>query len=320
MPVSIMTTPTPTTPEVTAADAPKLPLDTAAAVAVVIVNHNGGDKLLKTIAAIADQPHAVEQVIVVDSASDDGSPDRAAERYPQANVIKLEDNVGPCVTRNTGVDQCNAPCVLLLDSDVYVQADTIAGMLAAYQETQAAVICPRIVLLPERDIQCEGATNHFLGTSGMRNGWMPIDKVEPQRAFVDGAISAALLVERAFYQAVGGFDAFLYFYYEDLEFGLRTRALGRTIVCEPNAVVLHDRGTGTAGLSYRGKGGYPRRRMFLQLRNRPRARLDLLPAADAFAPVARARAVRVRQPRRGLRERRRRRLVPGLARRLQDAP
>ncbi len=246
-----------------------LPLDTKATVAVVIVNHNGGDKLLKTLLAIAEQPHRVEQVIVVDSASTDASPDRAAECFPQANVIKLQENVGPCVTRNTGVARCKAQFVLLLDSDVYVKPDTIQQMLDAQRETRAAVVCPRIILLPEGDqIQCEGATNHFLGTSGMRHGWMNVDEVEPKRAKVDGAISAALLVDRAFYEKAGGFDPVLYFYYEDLEFGLRVQMLGGQIVCEPNAVVLHDRGTGTAGLSFRGKGSYPRRRMFLQLRNR----------------------------------------------------
>lgn len=249
--------------------ASRLPIDPSATVAVVIVNHNGGEKLLKTLEAIGQQPHRVEQVIVVDSASDDGSPDDAAAHYPQANVIKLEDNVGPCVTRNTGVQACNASMVLLLDSDVYIQPDTIAALLTAQEETGAAVVCPRIILLPEGDqIQCEGATNHFLGTSGMRHGWMLVDEIEPVRAVVPGAISAALLIDRAFYQKAGGFDAILYFYYEDLEFSLRVRALGGEIVCEPAAVVLHDRGTGTVGLSFRGKGSYPRRRMFLQLRNR----------------------------------------------------
>ncbi|MGB0768296.1 MAG: glycosyltransferase family 2 protein [Phycisphaeraceae bacterium] len=245
-----------------------LPIEPSSCVAVVIVNHNGGDKLTKTIAAIANQSRAVEKVVVVDSASDDGSPDHALQRYPQIELIKLEDNVGPCVTRNTGVEACAASSVLLLDSDVYVQADTIEALIRAKQETGASVVCPRIVLVPEGDIQCEGATNHFLGTSGMRHGWMPIDQVEAERAAVPGAISAALLVDRDFYKRAGGFDAILYFYYEDLEFSLRVRALGGTIVCEPDAVVLHDRGSGTAGLSFRGKGGYPARRMYLQLRNR----------------------------------------------------
>lgn len=264
-----MTHPSTTTSTPAATDLPSLRIDPSAAVSVVVVNHNGGEKLTRTIDALAKQQEAFAQVLVVDSASTDQSHQAVGELYPEVKVIAIEENVGPCVTRNTGVEYCTADTVLLLDSDVYVQADTIATLLEARRETGAAVLCPRIILLPEGDqIQCEGATNHYLGTSGMRHGWMPVDQVPPKRAHVDGAISAALLVDRAFYMKAGGFDPVLYFYYEDLEFSLRVKMLGGDIVCEPNAVVLHDRGTGTAGLSFRGKGSYPRRRMYLQLRNR----------------------------------------------------
>ncbi|NJM13666.1 MAG: toprim domain-containing protein [Synechococcaceae cyanobacterium SM1_2_3] len=82
-----------------------------------------------------------------------------------------------------------------------------AGLKAMQREGEpllATGLDTRIILLPEGDqIQCEGATNHFLGTSGMRHGWMKVDEVEPKRAKVDGAISAALLVDRAFYEKAG---------------------------------------------------------------------------------------------------------------------
>jgi hypothetical protein len=46
------------------------------------------------------------------------------------------------------------------------------------------------------------------------------------------------------------------------------RALGHAILCVPEAVVHHDRGRGTPGLSYRGQGTYPHRRAYLTMRHR----------------------------------------------------
>jgi hypothetical protein len=66
----------------------------------------------------------------------------------------------------------------------------------------------------------------------------------------------------------GGLDEAFFFYFEDLELGLRRRSLGHTLVLEPAASAWHDRGAGTPDLSYRDHRAYPRRRAFLTMRHR----------------------------------------------------
>jgi GT2 family glycosyltransferase len=77
-----------------------------------------------------------------------------------------------------------------------------------------------------------------------------------------------MLVNRKIVLAAGGFDEAYFFYFEDLEFSLRMRTLGYSIVCETKAIVHHDMGVGTPLLSFRANTPYPTRRAFFNIRHR----------------------------------------------------
>ncbi len=242
----------------------------APTVAAVVVNYNGGDRLFNTLQALIDQPFPLVSIAMLDSGSTDDSVAQTRQRFSSVTAIPLGENLGPCRSRNAGVAAADADLVLLLDSDVYVDAHTIGHLVAAHCETGAAVVCPRVRLVPERHIvQAQGGDAHFVAAIRLRHGWREAVEVPREREQVQTAISACLLVDRRVYQQVGGFDELLFFYFEDLEFGLRVRLLGFDVVCEPHAEVFHERGVGTPGLSFRGKERkYPARRGYYQSRNR----------------------------------------------------
>jgi len=51
---------------------------------------------------------------------------------------------------------------------------------------------------------------------------------------------AMMLVRRAAFEEVGGFDADFFMYHEDVDLGLRLRLAGYDIICDRNAVAYHD--------------------------------------------------------------------------------
>ncbi|MFW6059544.1 MAG: glycosyltransferase family 2 protein, partial [Phycisphaeraceae bacterium] len=273
-----------------------------------VVNYNGGQRLVNTIEALVNQPFPLERIVLCDNSSTDGAPDQVRERFPEVCVCDLGGNHGPCVARNEGVQRVRSSLVLLLDNDVYVQPNTIEKLVEAWRRTGAAIVCPRVRLLPERDtVQSDGADIHCVGLLRMRHAWtrqndLPADAAA--RREVGGAISACLLVDRGMYERVGGFDELYFFYFEDLEFSVRTRLLGGAVVCEPAVEVLHDRGEGTVGLSFRGsERTYPKRRAYLLQRNRRltilthyrlRTIVVLLPALALYELAGFAMAVRKR--------------------------
>jgi GT2 family glycosyltransferase len=233
----------------------------APTVGAVVVNYNGGRRVLRVVQALLESGSALSDIIVVDNSSDDDSP--------TVRLVVLETNVGLSVARNIGLGMLRTPLALLLDHDVYVGVGSIERMVAAYREHQPAVVCPRIRLVPEQHIvQTDGASLHFLGTLSLRNAYLDVAVTPQASGFVDGAIGACLLLDRAKVISAGGFDELFFFYFEDLEIALRLRLRGERIWCEPAAEVFHERADGTPGLSFRGQVSYPKRRAHLTMRNR----------------------------------------------------
>ena len=238
-------------------------------VTAVIINFNGGRKLLSCIEALAEQTVALCEIIIVDNGSTDDSLRAVESHHPDVHLLRLGENRGLPAARNAGLAAARSRYVVMIDNDIYLRPDCTEALLRAQQAEQATVTCPRIVLLPEgKLIQTDGAENHFLGVMSLRHAATPIAAACEERVEVNSAIGACYLLDRQAVLDAGGFDALYFFYLEDLEFSLRLRGMGHRFVFESRAIVLHDRGQGTPGLSFRGTGDYPLRRAYLTMRNR----------------------------------------------------
>jgi GT2 family glycosyltransferase len=238
-------------------------------VGAVVVNYNGADRVLRAIEALLAQTTPLEDIVVVDNQSTDGSPDQILETFPSVRLLALPSNVGLPAARNAGIRELGCEYVLLVDHDIYLEPDGVCRLLESFEAPDVAVVCPRTRLLPQRDIiQMEGAAPHFLGTLTLRHGYQPVDRIPIAPGYVDGVTGGCLLVDRRRILSAGGFDPLFFFYFEDLEFSLRLRALGEKLWCQPRAEAFHEPAEGTPGLSFRGHGSYPARRGYYTVRNR----------------------------------------------------
>lgn len=240
----------------------------------VVTNFNGGTGVLKCIESLVKAGIAEHEIVVVDGASSDDSVSRIRACFPEARLVQLGSNLGPCVARNTGMRELSTDLAILIDDDVRLAPTALEYMLAVISETAAKVVCPRILLYPQTDIiHADGVEPHFLGTMSLRHGFAELtshsDKSgTPQAVEVGGCLSACILVERSVVLGAGGFDETYFFYFEDLEFSIRIRSLGFAIYCVEQAIAYHERGSGTSGLSFRGRTEYPEKRFYLSARNR----------------------------------------------------
>ena len=240
----------------------------------MVTNFNGGEDVIRCLESLCcDQP-LLQEIIVVDNASTDNSPALIARHFPNVRILPLDQNFGPCVARNAGLGALSTDLAFFMDDDVYLAPGALALMLKGYAESEAKIVCPRILLYPDTDIiQCDGVAAYFLGTLSLRHGFTPRGEHDPSVAAsmavdVQGCLSACLLADRNVVLQAGGFDEAYFFYFEDLEFSLRLRSLGHAVVCVEDAVAYHDRGTGTPGLAFRGASVYPEKRFYLSARNR----------------------------------------------------
>ncbi len=178
------------------------------------------------------------RAIVVDNGSTDGTAEAIAQRFPQATVVRLEEGVGFAEACNRGAAAGDAPLVLFLNSDVLARPgaiDALAGALEARPDAVAAG--GRLVDPGTDDTQPAYAPQPFpgLGTLVARvTGLEALRATSPDPALLaergtvecDQPAGACILVRRAVFDAIGGFDEHYWFWYEDVDLARRLRARG----------------------------------------------------------------------------------------------
>ena len=244
-------------------------------ISAVVVNFNGGREVNLCVEKLLQMGSQLAEIIVVDNGSTDGSLEKLQDiTHRLANksliVVPVGENLGAAAARNIGVKRARSDWILLIDDDVFLDSASLERLKDSAAASGADVIVPRLVLLPENLIQADGADLHFVGSMHLRHGRLPVHAAPVERLPIGTFSSSCLLINRTVVLDVRGFDERFFMVQEDTELGLRLRALGYRLVCEPQATALHERGAGTPALSFRDSGHYPRRKAFLTQRNRIR--------------------------------------------------
>ena len=89
-------------------------------VTVIIPNYNGKHFMEPCLSSLEKQTFRSFRVLVVDNASTDGSLEFMAEKYPDIEVVALDQNYGFSRAVNEGIRRSRAPYVLLLNNDTTV--------------------------------------------------------------------------------------------------------------------------------------------------------------------------------------------------------
>jgi GT2 family glycosyltransferase len=225
------------------------------AVSVVIPNWNGRRWLPECLAALAAQQLAPEEVIVVDNGSGDGSVDYLRERHPAVAVLELGGNTGFAHAANRGLRAARSELVALINTDVVLDADWIARMVAAIErDPQAAsVACKMLALADRRRVYDAGDILRRDGACEQRGRFGRDDGRWDEPGEVFGACAGAALYRRDAVLGLGGFDERYFAYLEDVDLALRLRLAGWRCRYEP-AVALH----AGEGSSHQLAGGHQR--------------------------------------------------------------
>lgn len=233
----------------------------SADIAAVLVNYNAGSELVLALQSLATDLAGREwEAVVVDNASVDGS-DRLAHAFaPRVRLICNATNVGFGRAVNQGVAACSAPSVLIMNPDCQVHAGAVAALLAQLDAHDAcAVVGPR-VLDPNGAVQGSARgdpdmVTGLFGRTGRLREWFPLLPAAQRNVVTDAAIGngtpsvvvdwvsgACMMVRRSAFEAVGGFDARYFMYWEDADVCRRLRARGYHVRYVPGATVVHQVG------------------------------------------------------------------------------
>jgi GT2 family glycosyltransferase len=235
----------------------------------VVINWNGRGYLEECLGALLAQDPPPDEVILVDNHREDGSRDLVAARFPGVRIVDTGANLGAAAARNRGVAEARGDPVLLVDNDVFLEPGALAALRRELADDPGcAVVQARSVCADRPDlVHYDRADLHFVGTLVLHDWFRPRAEVLAPAGPVGAVIALCLLLRRAAFEQVGGFDPLLFILYEDNELSWKLRMHGHRLRLAPDAIVRH--AGGTAGLSFRSpEARYAARRVFLHCRNR----------------------------------------------------
>jgi len=196
---------------------------------------------LSHVASLSPQPR---MIVVVDNESDNEILDTQSGRFPHVRFLGLSTNTGHANAVNVGVRQiCEGGCdyALLLDNDAYVTPASLEILEAALNNQPAAAAASPLILSGKRPglIWYGGGRVSRLGNSIHENLWKPAAGVSQSIRPAGFVTACAMLVRCDAFDAVGGFDASLITYSDDLDFSLRLKEKGYSLLFVPSARVTH---------------------------------------------------------------------------------
>lgn len=94
-------------------------------ISVAILTWNRRNHLAKAIDSVRNQSYRPVEIVVVDSASTDGTSEFIHSHYPEVKYIRLHRNLGCPEGRNVALANCTGDIIYSLDDDGWLASDTL---------------------------------------------------------------------------------------------------------------------------------------------------------------------------------------------------
>lgn len=222
-------------------------------VSVIIVNYNTRDITLQCLRSLFQNTNSVEmEVIVVDNASEDGTPQYIRQEFPQVRVVESHENLGFGKANNLGNNYATGKYLFFLNSDTIVIRN-IVYLFFDFMENHAEYA------------SCGGNLLDKYGTNAVSHGRFPSllqefsdigfsifyrnfyrNKLAVGQCIycgdyrnVDYISGADMFIRKEVFDSLGGFDKNIFMYYEETDLYYRMNKKGLKSCLLPYAVLIH---------------------------------------------------------------------------------
>jgi GT2 family glycosyltransferase len=217
-------------------------------IAVVVVAHESALTLDDCLRRLRDSDD-VAQIRIVDNGSRDGTlaiMQRHAAADARVRFVANPDNPGFAVACNQGAADTDRPWLAFVNPDCLVGPDTLRRLREAAEDLGSAAIvgADQVDEAGVRDAASRRRDPDFaamLRSPSRAQLGLPMDPTQPLQV-VDAISGALMLLPRALFERLHGFDTAYRLHAEDLDLCRRARALGATVAVANDVQVVHLRG------------------------------------------------------------------------------
>lgn len=244
--------------------------------AIIIVNWNSGQQLTDAVKSILSQRElAIDQIIIVDNASNDNSLRTALQLAPSHSGIQFIENsrnVGFAAACNQGALLAQTDFLLFLNPDTMLFEDSIETSVNFLSLDCNSDIGILGIQLKDESGNISRSCARFPSASGFLLHSLALDRLFPtqghrmmewdhkQNRRVDQVIGAFFMVRRALFEQLMGFDERFFVYFEEVDFSYRANQAGWRSMYLADCSAFHAGG----GTSQQVKA----KRLFYSLRSR----------------------------------------------------
>jgi len=229
-------------------------------VSVVTPNYNGIKFLNTYFETLSFQSKHIEEIIIIDNASQDGSYELIEEYvsspdYPiPIKLIKNDENLGFAPAVNQGIEIAKSEYIFSLNNDVELESDVVENLvetmdrLIENNKNPFSVASKMVQYHNKKLIDDCGDEYTLLGWCKKAGDNQSIEKYTEERE-IFSSCAGACLYRKSILNKIGYFDESFFAYVEDIDLSYRALINGYKNFFSPNAIVYHY-GSGTSGSRY----------------------------------------------------------------------
>ena len=196
-------------------------------VAAVVVTYNRKALLRQCLNALQAQTHALDQIIVVDNASTDGTPAMVRGVYPEVELMELEENRGGAGGFHAGMKRATeqeADWIWVTDDDAEPAPDALEELFqSGLHNREDTVALTSLKMLPNGQPQFD-QTGWY---DPLRMKIIPIDSAEENEVEIKYGSFVGLLVRTHVIEEIGLPESDFFIWYDDVEYCMRLAQAGR---------------------------------------------------------------------------------------------
>ncbi len=212
---------------------------------IIISNWNGKNLLKENLPSVIKAikySGGNHELIVVDDASSDGSPEFIKKNYPQVKLIELEENKGFGKANNIAISKSKNDVIVLLNTDMSIKKDYFSFVLSHFDDENIFAVTPKMIT---EDIFRKKFKVTISCWAKFRHGFWHFIEIRDLRdeeghRIVLTVPGGGVAFDKKKFLSLGGFDSLYYpFYYEDTDLSYRAWKRGWKIIYEPTTLVYH---------------------------------------------------------------------------------
>ncbi len=219
---------------------------------VIIVNYNVRYFLELCLTSVFDSLNKIKaEVIVVDNNSSDDSCKMIEAKFPFVKLIANKENLGFSKANNIGVAVAKGKYLCILNPDTVVAEDTFTELLNfSKTKSNLGIVSCKLVdgagnYLPESKRNVPNRSVALAKLLGLSKRYYVSNLKNDAIGRVPVFVGAFMFVEKAIYNAVGGFDERYFMYGEDIDFSFSVLNAGFKNYYYGKISVIHFKGEST---------------------------------------------------------------------------